>query len=120
MILDHQIGEKLRLARAAADVSLGDAADMLNLTQTDLEAVERGARRAGARLLHQAARAYNVEIRWFFDASKDAQVTDEEKFLIQAASISILQSFRSHETLSKLCETVKESDYSGPPRKSVA
>ncbi len=120
MTLDHQIGEKLRLARIAANISLADAAIMLNLTETDLDAVEHGACRAGARLLHQAALAYRVEIRWFFDASKDVQVTDEEKFLTLAASISILQSLRSHKTLSKLCETVRESDYSGRPRKSVA
>jgi transcriptional regulator with XRE-family HTH domain len=120
MSLDHQIGEKLRLARTAANVSLADAAAVLDLTESELSAAEQGTRRTDARLLQCAARAYGVEIRWFFNSSKDVRVSDEEKVLTRATSISILQSFRSHETLSQLCETVRESDYSGRPRKNVA
>lgn len=120
MSLDHQIGEKLRVARSAANLSCGQAAERLNISQPELETVERGAARAAASLLARAAREFNVEIRWFFDPSKDVNVTDEDKFQLEAASTSILQGFRRHKTLSKLCETVRESDYSGRPRKIVA
>ena len=62
MSLDHQIGEKLRLARTAANVTLADAAAVLGLTESDLNAAEQGARRADARLVQCAAQAYGVEM----------------------------------------------------------
>ena len=120
MSLDVRIGEKLRLAREAAALSQADAASLLELPLPDLHAMEEGSLRTNPKTLCRAARAYDVEIRCFFEPSKDLRVTSEDKFLIEAASISILRSFRTNKALSKLCETVRESDYSGRSRKSVA
>lgn len=120
MLLDVRIGEKLRLAREAAELSQSDAASLLELSLPDLQALEEGSARADAKTLCRAARAYGVEIRCFFEPSKDLRITSEDKFLIEAASTSILRSFRTNKALSKLCETVRESDYSGRSRKSVA
>jgi len=120
MSLDQQIGEKLRKARDAANLSSARASALLSISESELHALETGNARAGAILLARAAREFNVEIRCFFDTSKDISATEEDKFLIEATSTSILQGIRHHKTLSKLYETLRESDYSGRPRKIVA
>lgn len=120
MNLDLRLGEKLRQAREAAALPIATAAEQLQLSEFELTQNESGSIRVTPDLVHRAARAYGVEIRWFFDAHPNSSGTREDKEHVDEATKLVLRSLRSNKTLSNLCEALRESDDAGKPRKFVA
>ncbi len=120
MNLDLRLGEKLRQARQAAALTIASAAEQLQLSEFELTQNESGVVRVTPMILHRAARAYGVEIRWFFDAHPSSSGLSQDEINEDEANALILQSFRSNKTLSNLCEALRESDDAGKPRKFVA
>jgi transcriptional regulator with XRE-family HTH domain len=64
--IDAQVGERLRYRREDVGLTLAELAVILGIDASDLEAIEGGRMRAGARLIDAAAEALGVSVHWFF------------------------------------------------------
>lgn len=120
MNLDHRLGERLRQARETTTLTIAEASDRLDLSEFELTQLENGVVRVAADIVQRAARAYGVEIRWFFDTNLHSSGKCEDNVSKDEANALILQNFRSNRTLSNLYEALRESDDAGKPRKFVA
>ncbi|MCR9193115.1 MAG: helix-turn-helix domain-containing protein [Hyphomonas sp.] len=120
MNLDQKIGENLRRARSIAGLAITDAAICLGLPELELKQYEAGLIRIPSRVVHRAARAFGLEIRCFFETGvSDSEASKGQTSTVEATN-QILQSLRTNKTLSKLCEAMRESDYTAQTQKFVA
>lgn len=124
MSLDVQIGEKLGLARRNAGLTVGEIAKMLKIDEQEIVAYEAGNARVPAEHLFQAAQAYGVDLRWFFDHTENNEELSTEQTYGDNTNLdgntSILADVRANENLAKLCDAARESDYILLNRSKVA
>ena len=57
-----EVGERLRVAREAAEITQADAADEINVARTTLIAIEQGQRRIRISELQRLARLYQTSV----------------------------------------------------------
>jgi transcriptional regulator with XRE-family HTH domain len=120
MTLDQQIGENLRRARSVAGLAVSDAAHCLGLSEFELRQYEAGLIRIPSKLVQRAAKAFGIEIRCFFETGAAVSETSKDQTSTGDTNNQILQSLRSNKTLSRLCEAMRESDYTAKSQKFVA
>lgn len=124
MSLDVQIGEKLGHARRNAGLTVDEIAKMLKIAEQEIVAYEAGNARVPAERLFQAAQAYGVDLRWFFDQTENNEELSTEQTYGDNTNLdgntSILADVRANENLAKLCDAARESDYILLNRSKVA
>ncbi len=120
MTLDQKIGENLRRARSVAGLAISDAARCLGLSEFELRQYEAGLIRIPSKVVHRAAKAFEIEIRCFFETGAPISKTSKDQTSTGDTNSQILQSLRNNKTLSRLCEAMRESDYTANSQKFVA
>lgn len=65
--VDELVGEKVRIARVAANLSMEELAREVGVTWQQIQKYEVGANRIGAGRLHEIARVLSKPIEFFFD-----------------------------------------------------
>lgn len=74
--VDQMVGEKVRIARVAADLSMEDLARAVGITWQQIQKYEVGANRIGAGRLHNIAKVLNRPIQYFFDFNDPTMARD--------------------------------------------
>jgi len=120
MTLDQKIGENLRRGRSVAGLAVADAAKCLGLSEFELKQYEAGLIRIPSSLVHRAAKIFGVEIRCFFQTDSVKFENSDDQTSSADANNQILQSLRNNKTLTRLCEAMRESDYTAKSQKFVA
>lgn len=64
--VDVAVGKQVRARREAVGLGSDELANMVELDTLEIEAIEIGRRRAGAKELHRLATALHVELTYFF------------------------------------------------------
>lgn len=77
--IDAQLGNRLREARVAQDLSQTDLAEMLGITFQQIQKYERGTNRISASRLYEVAHSLQLPITFFYDGIKLPQVSRSKR-----------------------------------------
>ena len=83
--VDKHVGERVKLRRAALNLTQSDLAKALGLTFQQVQKYEKGTNRVSASKLHETAKALHVPIAFFFEGLPETgSEGGEETALIHA------------------------------------
>ena len=107
MSLECKIGQRLRLARQRAGLSVTELAERTLLPPERIDHLESGDARFDAKLICQLATSLGIEIRWFFEESggkgalhrtrDDSQSRNIHDLVAHARSTGFLESIMNAE-----------------------
>ena len=86
------MGRRIRLRRAENGISQAELAEQLGVSFQQVQKYEKGVNRVGAARLQQIAETLRVDMKFFYEVSKQLEV-DSLLFLDSAFSLRLLRAY---------------------------